>query len=98
MEKMKSVKPNQVVEDKDKSKDMDICDFKVINVSKESLASLENSQWVGDAIIKLSLAIKQKEINKITENILFVSVCYAINQGIERQGGHKRNSRKPPDK
>ena len=53
-EKKKPVKSNQVVEDKDKSKEMDICDFKVMNASKESLASLENSQWVDDDIIKLS--------------------------------------------
>ena len=51
---MKPIKPNQVVEDKDKSKEMDIWDFKVMNVSKESLTSLENSQWVDDDIIKLS--------------------------------------------
>ena len=52
---------------------MDIWDFKVMNVSKESLTSLENSQWVDDDIIKISLALKQKEINKTTDKILFVS-------------------------
>ena len=61
------------MEDKDKSKEMDICDFKVMNVSKESLMSLENSQWVDDDIIKISLALKQKEVNKTTDKILFVS-------------------------
>ena len=79
------LKTNQVVEDKDKSKEMDkgkemdkskemdICNFEVMNISKESLASLERSQWVDDDMIKLSLALKQKEINKSTDKILFVS-------------------------
>ena len=72
-EKKKPEKPNQVVEDKDKNKEMNVWDFKVMNISKESLTSLENTQWVDDDIIKISLALKQKEVNKTTDKILFVS-------------------------
>ena len=82
-EKKKSEKPNQVVEDKDKNKEMNVWDFRVMNISKVSLTSLENSQWVDDDIIKISLALKQKEIDKTTDKILFCeSIHHPINQGI----------------
>ena len=67
-EKKKSEKPDQVVKDKE----MNVLDFKVMNISKESLTSLENTQWVDDQMINISLALKQKEVDKITDKILWV--------------------------
>ena len=37
------------------------------------MRSLEDTQWVDDQMIKISFAIKQNEVNKATDKILFVS-------------------------
>ena len=50
---------------KDKDKEMNVLDFKVMNISKESLTSLENTQWVDNQMINISLALK--EVDKITD-------------------------------
>ena len=68
-EKKKSEKPDQVVKDKE----MNVLDLKVMKISKESLTSLEDTQWVDDQMINISFALKQNEIDKITNKIIFVS-------------------------
>ena len=52
---------------------MNVLDFKLMKISEESLTSLEDTQWVDDQMIKISFAIKQNEVNKATDKILFVS-------------------------
>ena len=43
-------KTDQVVKDKE----MNVLDFKGMKISKESLKSLEDTQWVDDQMIKIS--------------------------------------------
>merc|ERR1711874_665897 len=68
-EKNKSEKSNEVVKDKE----MNVLDFTAMKISEESLKSLEDTRWVDDQMIYISLALKQNEINKATDKILFVS-------------------------
>ena len=68
-EKKKSEKSNEVVKDKE----MNVLDFTVMKISEESLKSLEDTQWVDDQMIYISLAMKQNEVDRATDKILFVS-------------------------
>ena len=68
-EKKKSERSNEVVKDKE----MNVLDFTAMKISEEILKSLEDTQWVDDQMIYISLALKQNEINKATDKILFVS-------------------------
>merc|ERR1712105_472457 len=68
-EKKKSEKSNEVVKDNE----MNVLDFTAMKISEESLKSLEDTQWVDDQMIYISLAFKQYKINKATDKIIFVS-------------------------
>ena len=72
-ENKQSKKTDQVVKDKE----MNVLDFKGMKISKESLKSLEDTQWVDDQMIKISFSFKQNEVDKITDKILFVSPSVA---------------------
>ena len=52
---------------------MNLLDFNVIKISEESMRSLEDRKWVDDQMIAISLDIKQNEVNKTTDKVLFVS-------------------------
>ena len=62
---------------------MNILDFKVMKISKESLTSLEDTQWVDDQMINISFALKQNEVNKTMDKILFESPSITQSENLQ---------------